>query len=92
MADIETWNLICTSLGKSRNSKLLDLDIRKIPCNDFLNIDLLSQRYSEGRFGFSVKSDIFDTEGGDYKSFCDRIGYRFKLASRLVWIDTSRVS
>jgi hypothetical protein len=55
------------------------MDLCKILCNDLLNLDRLWLKYSTGRFGFSVKCDIYDAEGCDYKSFCDRIGYRLKV-------------
>jgi serine/threonine protein kinase len=91
-ADMETWNLICTSLNKPRNSKLTDMDVRKIPCNDFLNLDRLWLKYSAGRFGFTVKCDIYEAEGCDYKSFCDRIGYRLKRGGRYQWLEGSLVN
>jgi len=91
-ADLETWHLLCASLNKPKNSKLSEVDIRKVPCNDFLNIDRLWIKYSAGRFGFSIKCDIYDAEGGDYKSFCDRVGYRLKRAGRNIWLDTSLVN
>jgi len=91
-ADMETWNLICTSLNKPRKSELTDMDLRKIPCNDLLNLDHLWLKYSAGRFGFSVKCDIYAAEDGDYKSFCNRIGYRLKRGGRYQWIESSQVN
>jgi len=91
-ADAETWRLMCASLNMPRASKLSENDIRRIPCNDFLNIDRLWLKHSGGKFGFSIKCDIYESEGGDYKSFCDRIGYRTKRAGRNMWLDTSLVN
>lgn len=91
-ADSETWRLMCASVNMPKNSKLSEADIRRIPCNDFLNIDRLWAKYSAGKFGFSIKCDIYDAEGKDYKSFCDRIGYRLKRGGRFIWLDTSSVN
>jgi len=91
-ADLETWNLICSSINIPRNSKLSEADILKIPCNDFLNLDRLWLNYSGGKFGFSVKCDIYDAEGSDYRLYCDRIGYRFKKGNRHIWLDKSLVN
>jgi serine/threonine protein kinase len=90
-ADLETWNLICAALNKPKRSRLSESDIACIPCNELLNIDRLWVKYSGGRFGFSVKCDIYDSEGQDYKSFCDRIGYRTKRGERPIWVDTTKV-
>ena len=59
---------------------------------EFIGGDRLWLKYSAGRFGFSVKCDIYDAEGCDYKSFCDRIGYRHKRGGRYQWLEISMVN
>lgn len=90
-ADLETWSLICLALNKPKRSRLGESDIASIPCNELLNLDRLWLKYSGGRFGFSVKCDMHDAEEGDYKSFCDRIGYRTKRGERAIWVDATKV-
>jgi serine/threonine protein kinase len=91
VADLETWNLICSALNKPKRSRLDESDIACIPCNELLNIDRLWVKCSGGKHGFSVKCDIYDAENGDYKSFCDRIGYRTKRGERPMWLDATKV-
>jgi serine/threonine protein kinase len=90
-ADLETWNLICAALNKPKRSRLDESDIARIPCNELLNIDRLWVKCSGGKYGFSVKCDIYDAEDGDYKNFCDRIGYRTKRGERAMWVDATKV-
>ncbi|MDX1977764.1 MAG: serine/threonine-protein kinase [Pseudanabaenaceae cyanobacterium bins.68] len=90
-ADLETWNLICAALNKPKRSRLSESDIAIMPCNELLNLDRVWLRSTGGKFGFSVKCEIYEAEGSDYKSFCDRIGYRFKRGERMVWLDSTKV-
>ncbi|MFN3360276.1 MAG: protein kinase domain-containing protein [Pseudanabaenaceae cyanobacterium] len=91
-ADMETWNLLCRALGRPAGSKLAERDIARIPCNELLNLDILWLRYSNNRFGFSVKCDIYEAEGQNYRSFCEKIGYRVKRAGSMAWINGSRIN
>ncbi len=90
-ADQETWNILCRSLGRPLGSKFTERDIARIPCNELLNLDGLWLRYSNNRFGFSVKSEIYEAEGKNYRSFCEKIGYRVKRAGSMTWINGKRI-
>ena len=57
--------------------------IEKFPCEDLRIIDRLWVKYSDGKFGFSVQKDIYESLGGTkeyneqiWLNFCDRIGWR----------------
>ena len=58
-------------------------DICNFPCEDLRTIDQLWLRYSNGKFGFSVQKQIYESLGGTseynekvWKKFCDRLGWR----------------
>lgn len=74
MLEVETR----TSIGYLTNS-----DINSFPVEDLGTIDLLWVKYSNGRFGFSVQKNIYESLGGTRKSdqkiweeFGDRVGWR----------------
>ncbi|MCT7948854.1 serine/threonine-protein kinase [Ancylothrix sp. C2] len=73
-ADEETKKVLCLGVGK-RFGYLDVLDIEKIPPKDLQTIDRLWVKYSEGKFGFSVQTAIFNKVGGEYSSFCGEIGW-----------------
>ncbi len=91
-ADLETWNILCRALGRPLGSKFSERDIGRIPCNELLNLDNLWLRYSNNRFGFSVKGEIYEAEGQNYRSFCEKIGYRVKRAGSMTWISGNRIN
>lgn len=73
-ADEETKKVLCLSIGK-RYGYLDILDIDKFPPKDLQTIDRLWVKYSQGQFGFSVQTAIFNKVGGDYSSFCGEVGW-----------------
>ena len=91
-ADQETWHLLCRALGRQPGSKLSERDIPRIPCNELLNLDNLWLRHSNNRFGFSVKAEIYEAEGKNYRAFCEKIGYRIKRAGSMTWISGNRIN
>jgi serine/threonine protein kinase len=66
--------------------KWLDTEsINNFPCADLRTIDGLWVKYSNGRFGFSVQKQIYQSLGGNREynwevlsAFCDRIGWRME--------------
>lgn len=74
-ADGETWKVLCEAVGKHYKSYLYPDDLTKIPCPDLETIDRLWVKYSEGHFGFSIQSQIYETVGRDYGLFCQKIGW-----------------
>ncbi|MGE5658309.1 MAG: GUN4 domain-containing protein [Actinomycetota bacterium] len=74
-ADQETWRVLCQALGKPTKGYLHPADLGNLPCADLQTIDRLWVKYSEGLFGFSVQKSIYESVGGDYGQFCDRVGW-----------------
>jgi hypothetical protein len=86
-ADTETWHLLCLAQGKPIGTYLFESDITRVPCEDFLMLDRLWMSYSQGRFGFSIKKEIYEDVEREYKHYCDRIGWRIGLRNgRSMWI------
>jgi len=75
-ADETTWQLIRQLLGKPPTAYLFSGDLALIPCADLRRIDQLWNKYSQGRFGFSVQCRIYRHGGEDYGKFCDRVGWK----------------
>ncbi|MEB3343698.1 serine/threonine-protein kinase [Okeania sp.] len=74
-ADRETWGVLCDALRKRRKSYLFPYDIDNLPCEDLLTIDRLWVKYSQGKFGFSVQKQIYESVNEDYGKFCSRVGW-----------------
>lgn len=72
-ADIETWKLLCMALGKSPATPIQSSEINLISCEVILNIDKLWINASQGRFGFSIQNQIFDSISKDYVMFCKHV-------------------
>ena len=63
-ADKETVSLIAAIAGVSDLEELSPRDIRSFSCGELQVIDRLWTTYSEGRFGFTVQLQIYQTLGG----------------------------
>lgn len=72
-ADRETWKAMCQALSLPLGTQLEISQIHQLPCEDLLLIDSLWFNYSQGRFGFSVQTQIYESVQGDYVRFCDRV-------------------
>jgi O-acetyl-ADP-ribose deacetylase (regulator of RNase III) len=88
-ADLETKAIMLKIPDREAEGWLREEDIKNFPCTDLLIIDNLWVEYSQGRFGFSVQKEIWESVGGkknaDYEIYClfckrigwgDRLGYR----------------
>ncbi|AFY86425.1 MAG: hypothetical protein CLLPBCKN_003076 [Chroococcidiopsis cubana SAG 39.79] len=86
-ADWETIRLIQSVTGELELESITPEQIRSFPCNELQVIDNLWRKYSNGRFGFSIQTQIYQSIGGsiettinqDYQiieSFGDRVGWR----------------
>jgi serine/threonine protein kinase len=82
-ADTETWAMMCQALSKPINSYLFSSDLEKLPCEDLQIIDKLWVKYSQGRFGFTVQQQIYESVDGDYGQFSAAIGWNTYKASSL---------
>jgi hypothetical protein len=59
-ANQETWDLLCEALSKNKGSYLSATEIKQIPCEDIRTIDLLWQKHSQGRFGFTSQHQAYN--------------------------------
>ncbi len=75
-ADRETWTLMCQSLSQEPGTQLEISQIYQLPCEDLQTVDRLWLHYSQGRFGFSVQKQIYESVKGDYIRFCDRVNWQ----------------
>jgi serine/threonine protein kinase len=82
-ADQETWAVMCLAVSKPIGSFLFSSDIHQLPCQDLYIIDQLWSKYSQGRFGFSVQQQIYDSVDGDYGQFCAIVGWNIHQSSSL---------
>ncbi|NES08220.1 MAG: GUN4 domain-containing protein [Okeania sp. SIO2F4] len=79
-ADNETISLMLKVAGRK---KLRKQDIDNFSCTDLRTIDQLWVEYSDGKFGFSVQKEIYQSLGGTknhndevWEKFGDQVGWR----------------
>lgn len=84
-ADEETFRVMLAVAKREWQRSLDTKSIDHFPCDDLRTIDWLWVKYSNGRFGFSVQKQIYQSLGGgrnyDEKiwiAFGDRVGWRTK--------------
>jgi hypothetical protein len=86
-ADRETIQVILSVTEAPNLESISPNDVRQFPCNELYVIDRLWTNYSQGRFGFSVQAQLYQSVGGslettiaqDYsviERFGDRVGWR----------------
>ncbi len=85
-ADMETYRLMITTIGKDEGQWFDPEDMRNFPCEDLRVLDGLWVRYSEGKWGFSVQKRIWQECGSpgpydekteaQWEQFGDRVGWR----------------
>jgi len=81
LADQETWDLMCQILSKSLGSYLFSSDFENLPCEELQKIDQLWTKYSGGRFGFSIQTEIYLDCDCDYGQFCIAVGWNLFYAA-----------
>lgn len=80
-ADKLTQNYLCKLAGLNEETKrgwLYFTDIAMIPAKDLINIDLLWQIYSRGKFGFSIQRQIWINNECKWNKFWQTIGWTKK--------------
>jgi uncharacterized caspase-like protein len=83
-ADQETADRMLEVMNRQRAGWLKRQDIEKFPCLDLRTIDRLWVKYSNGKFGFSVQKEIWQSCGSptdsnkNWKKFELRVGWRTK--------------
>lgn len=82
-ANQETKVVMLKASGREKKGWLRVEDIENIPWQDFRTVDELWLKYSDGSFGFSVQTRIWESVGGtenaNYQTYCcfgDRVGWR----------------
>lgn len=60
-ADLETMRAMLQVANRERQGFLSAWDLGKFPCGDLKKIDQLWVQHSNGRFGFSLQRQIFDS-------------------------------
>ncbi|ELS04076.1 putative NTPase (NACHT family) [Xenococcus sp. PCC 7305] len=83
-ADEETRKVMLKVADREEQGLLNEESIKNFPCGDLRMIDQLWVKYSKGKFGFSVQKEIYESLGGDTRSynrevfekFYDRVGWK----------------
>lgn len=63
-ADLETISIILSISGESDLESITPNDVRHFSCHELRVIDTLWTTYSQGRFGFSVQAQVYQSVGG----------------------------
>ena len=85
-ADQETCRMMVQTVGKEEGQWLEPEDLKNFPCEDLRTINQLWLDYSNGKFGFSVQKEIYQSLGGTkeyyneevWNKFGNRVGWRVK--------------
>jgi uncharacterized caspase-like protein/glucan-binding YG repeat protein len=77
-ADRETADRMCEVMNRQKAGWLKVEDVEKFPCLDLRNIDRLWVKYSQGKFGFSVQKEIWQSCGSPTEY--NKSWYRFGAA------------
>ena len=80
-ADEKTSALMLKAAGREKEGSLNSNSIETFPCTDVRKIDRLWVKYSDERFGFSVQKGIWESVGGIFLDFADRVGWGERLAN-----------
>ena len=99
-ADKETADRMFKVMNRQSERWLGAQDIEKFPCLDLRNIDRLWVKYSNGKFGFSVQKEIWQSCGSptgndkNWEKFGAAVGWRTKgvLGIGGYWIDYSQLT
>lgn len=75
-ADELTWEILLQVTLRQDEAWLQLVDIENFPCTDLCTIDWLWDYYSNGLFGLNAQRRIWESVGGQYADFCDRVGWR----------------
>ncbi|WP_258005796.1 GUN4 domain-containing protein, partial [Cylindrospermopsis raciborskii] len=92
---IETARVMLAVANRESEGWLRTEDAENFPCKELRTIDNLWLKYSQGKFGISVRQEIYKNLGGTklidvnvWRSFGNKVGWR-KQGS---WLDSSDLS
>lgn len=91
-ADKETFAVMHKASDREKQDFLGYDNIGKFPPTDLRIIDQLWEKYSNKHFGFSVQNRIWESVGGDYEKFGDRIGWRKGMLIFKEWLSYSELT
>ena len=76
-ADQFTREALITLAGEGSQQRgfVYYTEVPSIPATDLATIELLWNKYSDGRFGYSVQRKQWKLAKGDFEAFCRRIGW-----------------
>lgn len=80
-ADEETGAVMLKIARRVTAGWLREEDITDFPCLDLQTINQLWIKYSQGRFGFNVQAEVWESVGQDYGKFSDAVGWRHDVGS-----------
>ncbi|OAB60880.1 hypothetical protein AY599_19190 [Leptolyngbya valderiana BDU 20041] len=93
-ADLKTYYVMLEVGDRDQKGYLNTSDIDNFPCDDLRVIDRLWVEYSNGKFGFSVQKEIYQSLGEtrEYNekicnAFVDRVGWRKRNGDWLYYKD-----
>jgi serine/threonine protein kinase len=82
-ADLETTKILLQVSGRTEAAWMRAEDFKKFPCEDLCMLDRIWVSYSDGRFGYSIQKQVWESIQGkvdiDYTIWCrfgDRLGWR----------------
>ncbi len=75
-ADEETLDLVLTGCRRQFDRWMSVTDIHSFPCETLHQIDRLWAHYSQGQFGLSLQTQIWQEVEAVYEVLCDRVGWR----------------
>lgn len=82
-ADFETYKLMIQVLNKKEGDNIYQEELLNFPSEDFLIIDQLWMKHSQGRFGFTKQKEIWLDCGGKTEVYEDNIAQIF--GDRVGW-------
>ncbi|MFB2980833.1 GUN4 domain-containing protein [Microseira sp. BLCC-F43] len=75
-ADWETSAAMLKVVHREKAGGLRVEDLQRFPTSELRIIEKLWEQYSQGKFGFSIQKQIWQSVGNNYFKFGDRIGWR----------------
>ncbi|MDJ0713042.1 MAG: GUN4 domain-containing protein [Prochloraceae cyanobacterium] len=75
-ADEETYTLMLKAANIEKGGDLTKQSIKNFSCNDLKTIDNLWNQYSQGRFGFRVQNNIYQSLGKSTNALGSQVGWR----------------
>lgn len=86
-ADIETTHLLLWAANREEEGTLNSESVKRFSCTDLRTIDTLWTQHSNGRFGFSVQTQLWKTGQVDLEEFVSHIGWlNLSARNNEIWV------